>query len=425
MGWKAATIDVKTAFLLVPIETSIHVRLPDKLPKTAMDGGFVPQGIYKLRKALYGLKEAPRLFEIYLTQKLNGLGYSRIDDGVHFREDPIPAYLVTYVDDVMCWSPDPLACLEEIKGLIPCAEIQEIGRGAVRYIGEDILSPEDGVIITTMTTYMKSLPPMEEFVKDVPLHYAARKLSSRLLPLDGHTEDFDTLTQEERTQVVDAYRRIVGTLGWLASAHPAIAYTFGELARYSSSPGPTAFRIAAGTLRELAQSTELYITLGPVHDPQLRLWVDAALRNTKSRRGWILQLTNRQEPLSSRRNLMAWRSVKDDTPHHSSVNAEVNAIYQAILDVKDVLYTIRALYTRAFGSIPIVILTDSMSGRLQILNDTGSKEDRGRSDYIRHFMVSMGMSNDDLRHVPGTVNLADPLTKPLRFDWYNKDTDLT
>lgn len=56
-GWTAATIDIKTAFLLVPLPPEhgdIFVRLPSHLPQCIRDLGFAPKAVHKLNKSLYG-----------------------------------------------------------------------------------------------------------------------------------------------------------------------------------------------------------------------------------------------------------------------------------------------------------------------------------------------------------------------------------
>lgn len=71
--WQAATIDIKTAFLLVPLPPEhgdIYIRLPSHLPQCIQDLGFKPRAAHKLRKSLYGLKESPRLFNNFLSEKL-------------------------------------------------------------------------------------------------------------------------------------------------------------------------------------------------------------------------------------------------------------------------------------------------------------------------------------------------------------------
>lgn len=423
-GWRAATVDVKTAFLLVPLDEQVFIRLPDRLPANAIAAGHVPRGVYKLRKALYGLKESPRLFEKFLTGKLIELGYKKVDDGVFVRQGEAPGYLVTYVDDILCWSDDPIRNLGEITRVVPCAEIQKVSDRAIRYIGEDIVSPDDGVIVTSMSSYIGSLPPPDTWIEKCPTEYHGRKLKHLHLPLADFRESFDNLEAHQKEAVIDAYRQIVGTIGWISTSHPALAYTFGELARYTQSPGPTAMRVALGAMREILNcKDDLQISFGAVHRPQVRIWMDASVQSMRSRRGWIVQLVDEDEPLTSRRNLVAWKSAKDDTMHESTVSAEVNAIRHTVTEVSDILFTVRMVLGLPLSDIPTLLLTDSESGRLQILNETGTKEQRIRSEFIKDWMHRMDIPLANLRHVPGDINLADPLTKPKPFKIYTEKMD--
>lgn len=72
-GWTAATIDIQTAFLLVPLPKEhgdVYVRLPPYMPECATSLGYKSGGVYKLQKSLYGLKESPLLFNQYLEKVL-------------------------------------------------------------------------------------------------------------------------------------------------------------------------------------------------------------------------------------------------------------------------------------------------------------------------------------------------------------------
>lgn len=89
-GWRAATIDIKTAFLLVPLPPEhgdIYIRLPSHLPQCIVDLGYYPNATHKLNKSLYGLKESPRLFNEFLADKLSAIGWHRIAGGVFLRPD--------------------------------------------------------------------------------------------------------------------------------------------------------------------------------------------------------------------------------------------------------------------------------------------------------------------------------------------------
>lgn len=52
--WKAATIDIKTAFLLVPLPKEhgdVYIRLPSHLPECIVEFGFIPNSVHKLNKS--------------------------------------------------------------------------------------------------------------------------------------------------------------------------------------------------------------------------------------------------------------------------------------------------------------------------------------------------------------------------------------
>jgi hypothetical protein len=61
-GWRLAKGDVMTAFLQTDAKGELYLMLPDDLPDEAIELGYVPGGVYLMRKAVYGLAESPKLF---------------------------------------------------------------------------------------------------------------------------------------------------------------------------------------------------------------------------------------------------------------------------------------------------------------------------------------------------------------------------
>lgn len=437
-GWKAASVDVQTAFLLVPLENDVYIRLPQSLPPEALDVGHQPGGIYKLNRALYGLKESPRLFQQFMDATLEKLMFTKVDDGVFLRLGKRPhAVIITYVDDVLCWSSEPVRVLEELRSILPCADVVEFGNHATRYVGEDIVVHDVGVVAISMASFIRQLPPVEDILHQLPPSYNAKRLATTNLPLPDFSDGFFDLPEPEKESVIERYRSLVGSLGWIASAHPSFAYRFGELARYAKSPGIKAFRIALECLREATKQEDLFTEITPVSNPVIRIWTDANLQSGRSRRGWCVQILDADEPLASKRNIIAWKSAKDDRAevkdgrlegadeevlHHSSVSAETFAIYKATQEVNDVIFSIRSILKPLFPFIPVQVYTDSKSGVEQILNERGTKTDRIRGDHIRAWMKGVSMKSEDLRHGSGRYNMADPLTKPIDLDWYTCDS---
>jgi hypothetical protein len=98
IGWKIPQMDVKTAFMNGLIEEEVYIEKPL---------GFEVHGRYshvcRLKKALYGMKQAPRDWYSRIDAYLQQLGFekSEADPNLYFivvGEDPL--ILLLYVDDL-------------------------------------------------------------------------------------------------------------------------------------------------------------------------------------------------------------------------------------------------------------------------------------------------------------------------------------
>ena len=92
-------MDVKSAFLNGNLEDEVFIEQPD---------GFIlsddPNMVCKLRKALYGLKEAPRAWYSRLDTYLHHIGFRRglVDSNLYiFTEEHRRLFVVVYVDDII------------------------------------------------------------------------------------------------------------------------------------------------------------------------------------------------------------------------------------------------------------------------------------------------------------------------------------
>ena len=99
LGWKLHQMDVKIAFLNGKIEEEVYIEQPE---------GFELHGkdthVYKLKKALYGLKKAPRAWYAKIDSYLHSLGFSKsiVDSNLYIKVvKNQPFILVLYVDDLL------------------------------------------------------------------------------------------------------------------------------------------------------------------------------------------------------------------------------------------------------------------------------------------------------------------------------------
>ncbi|KAL5604828.1 hypothetical protein BROUX41_001834 [Berkeleyomyces rouxiae] len=92
-------IDVNNAFTESELKEDIYLQIPKGLTN-------VPKGhVLKLKKSLYGLKQAARDWYETLSQYLIALGFSCIEtDPCQFRHQERGIYILLYVDDMPCAS---------------------------------------------------------------------------------------------------------------------------------------------------------------------------------------------------------------------------------------------------------------------------------------------------------------------------------
>jgi hypothetical protein len=95
--WALQQIDLVMAHPQAPIETDIYMELPQGI-KTAT--GNSKDHVLKLLKNIHGQKQAGRMWNSFLVDKLTSLGYTSlmIDDCVFFCGDII---FMVYVDDAI------------------------------------------------------------------------------------------------------------------------------------------------------------------------------------------------------------------------------------------------------------------------------------------------------------------------------------
>ncbi|CAI7830861.1 unnamed protein product [Closterium sp. NIES-53] len=90
-------IDVSNAFLYADVDAEIYVEYPHTYPTNS-------PSVCKLKKSLYGIKQAPRLWQQHLNKKLTEVGFRQLphDSGMYRLDDKGSyALLVAYVDNIL------------------------------------------------------------------------------------------------------------------------------------------------------------------------------------------------------------------------------------------------------------------------------------------------------------------------------------
>jgi Reverse transcriptase (RNA-dependent DNA polymerase) len=102
-GWVTKQIDFSNAFVQAPLDKDVYVVLPAMFMDTS--GIDAKNLCLKLNKSLYGMREAPKLWNDWLSKALIKAEFkpSAEDPGVYYGRGMA---IVVYVDDVLFYGPD-------------------------------------------------------------------------------------------------------------------------------------------------------------------------------------------------------------------------------------------------------------------------------------------------------------------------------
>ena len=218
--WKLHHLDVKSAFLNGYIEEDIYVNQPE---------GFIKKGkenyVLKLRKALYGSRQAPRAWNSKLDETLKSMGFIRSinDQAVYIsNRKERKLWVGVYVDDLIITGSNP----EEIDvfktSMKTKFEMTDFGL-LHSYLGIQVMQEEDGIKVC-QTRYANRILDMFNMTDC----NASKTPMECRLRLDRNGEGLEV----EST----CFRRIIGYLRYLTLTRPDLVYSVSYLSRFMSKP---------------------------------------------------------------------------------------------------------------------------------------------------------------------------------------------
>ncbi|KAL0412816.1 UNVERIFIED_CONTAM: Retrovirus-related Pol polyprotein from transposon RE1 [Sesamum radiatum] len=217
-GWPIHQVDINNAFLHGFLEEDIYMKAPD--------GYHVQPGhVCKLKRSLYGLKQASRQWNLELTSHLISYGFVQSSyDHCLFTKQTVEGViaLIVYVNYVLitCSCEDRI---HDVKRFLDGAfTIKDLGL-AKYFLGLEIARSTTGTSITQHKF-------IRDIISDVGLQ-SAKPASSPLpagLKLSSHTSA--PLSNPEQ------FRRLVGRLLYLSFTRPDISFGAQQLSQFVHAP---------------------------------------------------------------------------------------------------------------------------------------------------------------------------------------------
>ena len=164
MGWMVTLPDVSAAFLQAMLEVGEEVCVIPPLSARAAPGK--PGEVWRLKRALYGLRQSPRLFQQHLEKVLESIGFRRlVADAqlwVSMKDGKMQALLSVHADDMLLATApgDMEECLKKIESVLVIKRGEELTSGQfVKYLGREWCKTDHGYKVRA------------------PVHYYTRMLS--------------------------------------------------------------------------------------------------------------------------------------------------------------------------------------------------------------------------------------------------------
>lgn len=218
--WEVHHLDVKTAFLNGEIQEEVYVTQPE---------GFVKRGkenlVYRLLKAFYGLRQAPRAWYSKLNKCLEDFGFVRCpyEQAVYTRAMGNDVLIVAvYVDDLLVTG-SSLTIIKDFKEQMGCKfDMSDLGKLSY-YLGIEV-EQGNGYIRLKQSGYAKKILEKSGMLD----------CNSTKYPMDPK----EIIHKDEEGVSIDVteFKSLIGGLRYLVHTRPDLAYSVGIISRFMERP---------------------------------------------------------------------------------------------------------------------------------------------------------------------------------------------
>ena len=312
--------DVSTAFLHADLNETVYVRQPE---------GHRVKGkedyVYRLKKAMYGLKNAPKAYSDFFMNVLSELGFVQSECLWILRKGKSYVYYLFHVDDILCVSNDMELREVCLLALARYVKIRDEGDVSL-FLGMEIKRMSDGGFTMSQQHYIERMAKRFNVGDDAkPVRTPA--LHGKMLVSANAAEKADAAKLP--------YQALLGCLIYCAKTRPDVAYAISDAARFMGCWDNEHFAAAMRILRYLYTTRErrLHIRRDVVFD--LYAYSDANWsdpRETskltddkyKAQYGFVVSIGG---------CLLSWTSRRQQSRAQSSMESEFYAACEATKEV--------------------------------------------------------------------------------------------
>ena len=208
---KLYQMDVKSAFMNGVLQEEVYVTQP----KGFEDPHF-PDNVYKLKKALYGRKQAPRAWYDRLTEFLTLDGFQRggVDKTLFISENGKDILIIqVYVDDIIFGGTSQSMVDEFVRTMTEEFKMSMVGELSY-FLGLQVKQLDDGITVS-QSTYAKNL--IKRFWMQT-----SKTTNTPMSTTTKLSRDADGKPVDEKL-----YRAMIGSLLYLTASRPDLCLSVG------------------------------------------------------------------------------------------------------------------------------------------------------------------------------------------------------
>jgi hypothetical protein len=388
-------LDVTAAFLNGDLKESIYIEQPE---------GFIIKGaeskVYALHKAIYGLKQASKVWYDKCRSIFKGLGFKNLstESCIYVKGiGPDVCIIAVYVDDflVFCKSDDTVN--ELVSSLKKHFELKNRGE-AKSVLGMRLTRTSEGIELD-----------QEEYIKSMLIKFNLSDACTASTPMEVGLD----VAPGDPSKCPDVpYQGLIGCLMYaMTCTRPDIAFAVSKLSTFNNNFTMEHWKLAKRILRYLKGTSTYRLTYSKSGE-FLEGYADADFANDKidrlSRTGYVFKFA---------KGAVAWESKKQSCVALSTTEAEYVSLTacakKAIVLCRILREVLKQDCRKVFGSEAVCIYNDNQSA-VKNANCLEVKERSKHIDVRFHFVKTAVAESKVIVKFKSTQDMpADMLTKSL------------
>ena len=407
-AWHGSALDIKTAFLNVPIHVVRKDKVEDKEkkerrilikpPVLLISAGLVDRSEYwEARKAMYGYRRSPRLWSDYRDSELRAmeLGHGGGQDSLRLSQlvsesnvwrilkdtsegEALAGVLLVYVDDLLVLAEEHAlnAVVEAVQKKWDTSRPQKVGEEEVRFLGMELGRTSEGVWLATQVNYTVDM--LKRNLPGSPEDWPTKKT-----PMLKEVEVEIERKPEVNPKAVKQAQKVVGELVWLSTrCRPDVMYGISKMASLITKDPEKVLELGHHMWRYLAGTTKHGLVFKNVEkENEMKIYTDASFGDQPH--GCVL--------IQWGGSPLLWKSSRQLVATTSTAEAELVEVMEGAIAGEAVRVVLEEVLDRR---IRMVSLTDNSSALAIVTGETGSWRtntlDAEHRRYELEFLVGTG-----------------------------------